>query len=58
MASHAARTLWNLTSKHAANQDAVRDAGAIPPLVQLLTAPDTIKVGCSLPQSLGMHLQV
>jgi hypothetical protein len=44
MAGHAARALWNLTSKHTANQDAVREAGAIPPLVDLLAAPNTIKV--------------
>ncbi len=39
VAGHAARALWNLTSKHAANQEAVREAGAVAPLVNLLDAP-------------------
>ena len=33
---HAARALWNLTSKNPANQDATREAGAVPHLVAML----------------------
>ena len=33
---HAARALWNLTSKNPANQEATREAGAVPRLVAML----------------------
>ena len=40
---HAARALWNLTSKNAANQDAAREAGAVPILVAMLgTVPKEV----------------
>ena len=40
---HAARALWNLTSKNAANQGAAREAGAVPLLVTMLsTAPTQV----------------
>ena len=40
---HAARALWNLTSKNAANQDAAKEAGAVPLLVAMLaTAPKEV----------------
>lgn len=44
---HAARALWNLTSKHAANKDAAREAGAVPHLVSMLGAEHTQVRGCS-----------
>ena len=42
---HAARALWNLTSKNTANQDAAREAGAVPLLVAMLsTAPKLVRL--------------
>ena len=41
---HAARALWNLTSKNPANQDATREAGAVPHLVAMLK-DEPAKVG-------------
>lgn len=36
MPGHAARALWNLTSRNVANQDAAREAGAVSYLVAML----------------------
>lgn len=44
---HAARALWNLTSKHAANKDAARVSGAVPRLVSMLGAEHTQVRACS-----------
>ena len=35
-AQQAAGTLWNLAANNTTNQDAIREAGGIPPLVALL----------------------
>ena len=43
MRGHAARALWNLTSKNETNKSAAREAGAIPLLVAMLDH-DTTKV--------------
>lgn len=46
VAGHAARALWNLSSKHKGNQDAIRGAGAVQPLIDLLSAVPPARV-CS-----------
>ncbi len=39
VAAYAARAIWNMASKHSGNQDAAREAGAIPALVHMLYSP-------------------